>query len=105
MMVDTAPNHAQTVLRDRRSKADKRTLWILTEVYYPEEISTGYYLTSIAEGLTDQFCVKVLCGQPKHMARGVTAPKREVRNGVEIYRAAATTLDKNVMPYRLTNMF
>ncbi|MBK8467133.1 MAG: glycosyltransferase family 4 protein [Chloracidobacterium sp.] len=77
----------------------------MTEVYYPEEISTGYYLTSIAEGLAENFDVKVLCGQPKHMSRGMRAPKREVRNGVEIFRAAATTLDKNVMLYRLFNMF
>ena len=77
----------------------------MTEVYYPEEISTGYYLTSIAEGLAEDFDVKVLCGQPKHMSRGMRAPKREIRHGVEIYRATATTLDKNVMLYRLFNMF
>lgn len=89
---------------DNRSQKAKR-LWILTEVYYPEEISTGYYLTSIAEGLADTFSVKVLCGQPKHMARGMTAPKREIKNGVEIYRVSATTLDKNVLVFRLINMF
>ena len=86
-------------------ETQRKRLWILTEVYYPEEISTGYYLTSIAEGLAEDFDVKVLCGQPKHMSRGVTAPKTEIRNGVEIYRASATTLDKNVMIYRLFNMF
>ena len=31
------------------SQEKAKTLWILTEVYYPEEISTGYYLTEIAE--------------------------------------------------------
>lgn len=86
-------------------ETQRKRLWILTEVYYPEEISTGYYLTSIAEGLAEDFDVKVLCGQPKHMSRGVTAPKIEIRNGVEIYRASATTLDKNVVIYRLFNMF
>lgn len=89
----------------KKEETQRKRLWILTEVYHPEEISTGYYLTSIAEGLTDDFDVKVLTGQPKHMSRGLTAPKREVRNGVEIYRASATTLDKNVMLYRLLNMF
>ena len=89
----------------KTNEIQRKRLWILTEVYYPEEISTGYYLTSIAEGLAEDFDVKVLCGQPKHMSRGLTAPKREVRNGVEIYRASATTLDKNVMLYRLINMF
>lgn len=81
------------------------TLWILTEVYFPEEISTGFYLTSIAEGLAASRNVKVLTGQPKHMSRGQRAAKREIRNGVEILRAWGTTLDKNVMIFRLINMF
>ena len=34
---------------------NKPRLWIVCEVYYPEKISTGYYLTSIAEGLADDF--------------------------------------------------
>ena len=79
-------------------------LWVLTEVYYPEEISTGYYLTSIAEGLSGTRRVKVLTGQPKHMSRGQRAPKREIRNGVEIIRSWGTTLDKNVFLFRLINM-
>ncbi|MGE3465980.1 MAG: glycosyltransferase family 4 protein [Pyrinomonadaceae bacterium] len=82
----------------------KNTLWILTEVYYPEEISTGYYLTSIAEGLAATRSVKVITGQPKHMARGQMAPKREIRNDVEIFRAWGTTFDKNVLLFRLVNM-
>jgi colanic acid biosynthesis glycosyl transferase WcaI len=80
------------------------TLWVLTEVYYPEEMSTGYYLTSIAEHLAKIRKVNVVTGQPKHMARGVRAPKRETHNGVEIFRAWGTTLDKNVMAFRLINM-
>ncbi len=85
--------------------SNETTLWILTEVYYPEEISTGYYLTSIAEGLAKVNKVKVLTGQPKHMSRGLRAPSREIRNGVDIYRAWGTTLDKNVLLFRLINMF
>jgi len=73
-------------------------------VYYPEDISTGYYLTSVAEGIATNREVKVITGQPKHMSRGMRAPKREVRNGVEIFRVWGTTLDKNVMAFRLTNM-
>jgi glycosyltransferase involved in cell wall biosynthesis len=89
----------------KNTDREKKRLWILTEVYYPEEISTGYYLTSIAEGLAKRFSVKVLTGQPKHMSRGVRAPKREMRNGVEILRTSATTFDKNVLLFRLINMF
>ena len=79
-------------------------LWILTEVYYPEQISTGYYMTSIAEGLAKNREVLVLTGQPKHMSRGLVAPKQERRNGVEIIRTRGTTLNKNVLLFRLINM-
>lgn len=82
----------------------QNTLWILTEVYYPEEISTGYYLTEIAEGLAKQRTIKVITGQPKHMSRGQRADKHEWRNDVEIFRASGTTLDKNVFLFRLFNM-
>jgi colanic acid biosynthesis glycosyl transferase WcaI len=82
----------------------KPRLWVVSEIYYPEEISTGYYLTSIAEGLARNYEVKVICGQPNYASRGTRAPRRETRNGVEIYRAPSTTLDKNVIFYRLLNM-
>lgn len=82
----------------------KPRLWVVCEVYYPEKISTGYYLTSIAEGLSDDFDVKVLCGQPNYAERGTRAPKHEFRNGTEILRAASTLLDKNVIPFRIVNM-
>ena len=82
----------------------RRRLWVVSELYYPEETSTGYYLTRIAEGLADDFDVKVLCGQPTYSARGTVAPKHEIHNGVEIFRAGGTTLDKNVVVFRLMNM-
>lgn len=85
-------------------KAEKQRLWVVTELYYPEETSTGYYLTRIAEGLADDFDVRVLCGQPNYSARGTQAPKREIHKNVEIFRAFGTTLDKNVIPFRLLNM-
>lgn len=81
-----------------------KRLWVVSELYYPEETSTGYYFTKIAEGLTDQFEVKVLCGQPNYFKRGVRAPKRETHKGVDIRRCAGTTLDKNVIAFRLINM-
>ena len=87
-----------------RGKQQQRTVWVVTELYYPEETSTGYYLTRIAEGLTEKFEVKAISGQPNYSARGTKAPKREIRNEVEIFRLAGTTLDKNVIPFRIINM-
>jgi len=79
-------------------------LWIVCEVYYPEMISTGYYLTTIAEGLARDRPVKVICGQPNYANRGTTAPQHEVRNGVEIFRVGSTRLNKNRIINRIVNM-
>lgn len=76
----------------------------MTELYYPEMTSTGYYLTKIAEGLAEELDVKVLCGQPNYSARGIKASTHEFHKGVEIFRLFGTTLDKNVIFFRLINM-
>jgi glycosyltransferase involved in cell wall biosynthesis len=86
------------------TRRDNLRLWVVSEVYFPEETSTGYYMTAIAEGLSSKFDVKVLCGQPNYSARGVRAPKHEHHNGTEIFRASGTTLNKNVLILRLVNM-
>jgi len=90
--------------RFHKEKAERIRLWLISELYYPEETSTGYYITRIAEGLADDFDVKVLSGQPNYSARGTIAPKHEVHKGVEIFRVKGTRLDKNVIVFRLINM-
>lgn len=89
--------------RDSQKK-DLPRLWVVSEVFYPEFTSTGYYLTAIAEGLSNVFDVQVLCGQPNYSMRGTRAAKRERHNNVEIHRASGTTLNKNVILLKLINM-
>jgi len=84
------------------SQAAKR-IWVVSELYYPEQTSTGYYLTRIAEGLAGTFTTHALCGQPTYSSRGVRAPAREIRNGVDVHRVPSTTFDKNNLPLRAVN--
>lgn len=86
------------------SNRKKNKLWILTELYYPENNQTGYYMTRIGEGLSEDFDVKIICGQPNYAFRGTIAPKHEIHKDVEIFRVKGTTLDKNVLFFRLINM-
>jgi len=79
-------------------------VWVVSELYYPELTSTGYFLTRIAEGLAGTLPVSVLCSQPTYSSRGTRAPRREVRNGVAIRRCAGTTFSKDVLPLRLVNI-
>lgn len=81
-----------------------RRIWVVSELYYPESTSTGYFLTKIAEGLAQHYPVNVLCGQPTYAARGVRAPAREQRNGVNVQRCPATTFNKDVLLFRLANL-
>jgi glycosyltransferase involved in cell wall biosynthesis len=83
----------------------RKRVWIISELYYPELTSTGYFLTGIAEGLASKYDVSVLCGQPTYWVRGVRAPVRETRNGVDVLRCRATTLDKDKLVFRIINLF
>jgi glycosyltransferase involved in cell wall biosynthesis len=83
---------------------NKKNLWVITELYYPENNQTGYYMTGIAEGLTEKFNVRVICGQPNYAAKGTLAPKKEFYKNVEIFRVWSTTLDKDIIFFRLINM-
>lgn len=76
---------------------------MVSELYYPEETSTGYFLTGIAEALATEFDVRVICSQPTYSARGTIAPARETRLGVHIYRYWGARLDKNNLLLRLVN--
>jgi glycosyltransferase involved in cell wall biosynthesis len=83
-------------------------LTFISELYYPEDTSTGYFVTGIAEGLasrcSDDVEVSVLCAQPSYAKAGVTAPKLESHRGVQIRRLAAPKGNKNRLPGRLWNL-
>jgi len=82
----------------------KSRVRFISELYYPEETSTGHYVTGVAEGLAHRFPVTVITGQPTYSGRGRRCPAREVHNGVHIERCLSTTLDKNVLSQRVVNM-
>jgi colanic acid biosynthesis glycosyl transferase WcaI len=81
------------------------SVWVVSELYYPEETSTGYILTEIAEGLAARaLTVGVICGQPTYAARGVRAPWNETRGDVRIHRCRSTVLDKDSIVGRILNI-
>lgn len=84
--------------------SDQKDITIVTELYYPEETSTGYILTKIAEGLASNNTVTVLCSQPTYSALGKKAPKYERRHQVDIVRCASSSLNKNQLIFKLINV-
>ena len=79
-------------------------IWVLSELYYPEQTSTGYLLTKTAEGLAETYSVKVITGPASTFLRQVEAPRHELRHNVEILRCPGTSLNKNSIRGRLLNL-
>lgn len=79
-------------------------LWVVSELYYPEETSTGYFLTRIAEGLAGDYDVRVISGRPAYSERHLRVSAREARAGTRIYRMPATRFDKDRLGLRLINL-
>ena len=51
-----------------------KKITVISELYYPEQNATGFFLTGIAEGLAKNgFRINVLCRQPTYNKRGVKA--------------------------------
>jgi len=86
------------------SKKQEKTIWVLSELYYPEETGSGYYITKIAEEIATRYRVCVLTVQPTYAARGTKAPKDEAHHNVLIHRCSATALNKDILLFRLLNM-
>lgn len=82
----------------------KARLWIVSELYYPEETSSGYFLTHIGEGLASDYDVGAVCAQPSYSERGIRAPRYEERHGVRIHRVLSTHFDKDRLALRAVNL-
>jgi colanic acid biosynthesis glycosyl transferase WcaI len=79
----------------------KETVWVASELYYPEEQATGVFMTGIAEGMAAQgLNVKALAAQPN---AGRVA-SHEVLNGVEVFRSWSTSFSKDFVPGRIINV-
>ncbi|TCP29364.1 glycosyltransferase family 4 protein [Sphingomonas sp. BK235] len=79
-------------------------LWVVSELFYPETTSTGYFLTGIAEGLAVDHDVHALCSRPTYSERGQRVPWREQHKGVTIQRVRSSTFAKDWLLGRVLNM-
>jgi colanic acid biosynthesis glycosyl transferase WcaI len=89
---------------EEQSATSKTRLWLVCELYFPEVNATGHYVTQIGTGLAGEFDVNVICAQPNYLSKGIKAPTRDIHEGANIYRVWSTTLNKNVLVFRLINM-
>jgi len=85
------------------SKHGRSHLWFISEIYYPDETSTGFVVTRLAEAAACNRAVKVLCGLPRYDRRGSSVARSETRNRVRIRRCHGTTFSKDSLFGRILN--
>lgn len=75
----------------------KQKLWIVTELFPPDETSTSYIMGEIANVMTRKYQVGVICGPEIYDKRKKldTNNKFQLDASIEIYRAEGAGLDKN----------
>ncbi len=76
---------------------NKTKLWIVSELFYPEETSTAYILTEIAKKLSEKYSIEVICGTPIYFKGFVSEEPTEIN----INRIKSIDVDKNSLPKRL----
>lgn len=74
-------------------------LWIVTELFPPDETSTSYIMGEIANAMARKYEVGVICGPEIYDKRKKTDlnNKFKLHNNIDIYRTEGTDLDKNTL--------
>lgn len=79
----------------------KKKLWIVSELFYPEETSTAYILTEIANKLSEKYEVEAICGPAVYEKSKKDHSQIDCK--VVISRISYRALDKNKLYGRLYN--
>ena len=80
---------------------DKKKIWIVTELFYPEETAVAYIFTRIANYLSNSYQVKVICGPEfyDNNKKGFV-DDLNISNEIEIFRIKSPNLNKNSLIQR-----
>jgi len=80
---------------------NNKKIWIVTELFYPEETAVAYIFTRIAKHLSASYRIGVICG-PEFYDNNKIAFSDDVHisNDIEIYRTGSINLDKNSLVQR-----
>lgn len=78
--------------------------WIVSELFYPEEVSTGYVMTRIAEKINESESVGVICG-PSGYQSEILKAKYELSESIQVKRVDVPRFNKNSLLLRILSFF
>ena len=77
-----------------------RKNWIISQLFYPEETSTAYIMTKIAEMLAEESNVNVICGSSNYQSVNLHS-KKIIHKDVKIFHIKTPLLNKNNLFHRI----
>ena len=81
-----------------------KNFWIISQLFYPDETSTGYVMTKIAETLTNIGQVNVICGSSDYQSKNLST-KNKLNEKINLFRIQTPNLDKNKLLNRVFVFF
>lgn len=78
--------------------------WVVSELFYPEEVSTGYVMTKIAEKISEHSEVGVICGPVGYQAAALRS-SQPISEHIQIKRVNIPRLNKNRILFRIISFF
>ena len=74
-----------------------KTLWIISELFPPDETSTAFILGEIANVMASKYDVKVICGPEIYDKRKKTDPNNKfvLNSSIQVTHVKGVDLDKN----------
>ena len=84
----------------------KPKLWIVTELFYPDQTSTAYILSKIANRMTDKYDVHVITTDSLYQENSsLTDNYFKLNESIEVSRIKSKVLDKNNLVQRIIRLF
>lgn len=81
---------------------NKKKIWIVSEVFYPDETSSGYYLTEIAIHLSKYQEINVICGSSSYEKQSnIVSNKKNLPENINVFRVKTLPFNKNKLVSRV----
>lgn len=84
----------------------KRILWIVSELFPPDETSTAYILGEVANAMAGKYTVKVICGPEIYDIRKKPDPQNQFKlnPNIEVLRVSTLGVDKNTVKGKIESI-
>lgn len=79
-------------------------LWVVTELFFPEETSTAYIMTEVSAHIAQNSEVHVICGPSSYQKSNIVSNDAFANESVKIHRVKALPLSKDKLLQRSLRM-